>query len=245
MEASLPRYSLLTAFIVQTAIVFASNAGVFGGKTNPELAKKYKTLVTPATFAFSIWGLIYTTELVGCGLVFLQRHPPGALEEAAPFWIAANVAQTLWALAFSREWLLTSAALLFTITLMLVLALEEYRAWPLSLHAGWCTVATLLNVNLCLTKSDASVQLAAAFGTLYAAVVAALLALTLRGDAFFAAAIAWACFAIFKELPANNAIPDLDMMTRRALRLTSAVAAAAITHLSLSALLYARFVEPF
>merc|ERR1711998_602600 len=44
-------------------VTFISVTGVFG-KTNSEVSALYQTLITPAGFTFSIWGLIFTAELL-------------------------------------------------------------------------------------------------------------------------------------------------------------------------------------
>ena len=55
-------------FSLQAFFVYAGNAGLFGGKSNAAMARDYPSLVTPASYAFSIWGLIYIWEAL---LVFL------------------------------------------------------------------------------------------------------------------------------------------------------------------------------
>jgi hypothetical protein len=46
------------------AVSYLSNTGVVDGHTMAELSARYPTLVTPAPYAFSIWGLIYLS-LIG------------------------------------------------------------------------------------------------------------------------------------------------------------------------------------
>jgi len=250
------------SFVAQTAVVQAANAKLLGGQSNVEVSKTYATLATPAGWAFAIWGVIYAWEAAGCAyLLFVVKDGDASLspslERAAPFVVAANVFQLLWAVVFTRARLNVAAVLLAGIAVSLLVAQERVRgcttaerrliAWPLNLHAGWVTVATLLSFNLCLVRAKISVsrELAAAFATVYAAVGAAVLAACLRGNVLYCAAIAWALLGIYAELPASKAAPGLGPDGRDALRLTAGVAAGLVAHLSVTALVYGLLVEPW
>ena len=50
------------AYVVNTFVTFISMTGIFG-LTNGEVSAKYQTIITPAGWAFSIWGIIFTGEL--------------------------------------------------------------------------------------------------------------------------------------------------------------------------------------
>ena len=71
----MPSLSNAAAFVVsfgiQTFLVFAGNSRFFGRlkegsgwRTNVEMSVLYTSFVTPANYAFGIWGIIYTFELV-------------------------------------------------------------------------------------------------------------------------------------------------------------------------------------
>ena len=60
----------VAAFGIQTLLVFAGNSRFFGllkegsgWRTNVEMSVLYASFVTPANWAFAIWGVIYTWEL--------------------------------------------------------------------------------------------------------------------------------------------------------------------------------------
>ena len=65
----------------------------------------WPTLLSPAGWAFAIWGLIYMGEMAGLAVVLLNTD--GSLERAGrasnAAWLAANCAQALWCAAF-RPW---------------------------------------------------------------------------------------------------------------------------------------------
>ena len=61
----------VASFGIQTLLVFAGNSRFFGflkegsgWRTNVEMSVLYTSLVTPANWAFAIWGIIYSLELV-------------------------------------------------------------------------------------------------------------------------------------------------------------------------------------
>ena len=59
------------SFCLQTLLVFAGNSRFFGRlkegsgwRTNVEMSVLYTSLVTPAGWAFAIWGIIYMLSLI-------------------------------------------------------------------------------------------------------------------------------------------------------------------------------------
>lgn len=214
----------------------------------------YHLPVSPAHCASTIL-LATRWELASCVHVYFSTQPTASLGFASNLFLCANLAQTFWSISFTYEQLELSCIFLFVIVACLIGAVEEMRgcssterllvALPLSLHAGWTTVAALLNVNLVLVKrmAMAATQLAAAFATVYAACFAGTLAITLRGNKLFVAAIAWALVAIYFELPANKAVPQLDPVARHALRMSCIAIAGLLIHLSLSAILFEFYFE--
>ncbi|MGZ5197565.1 MAG: tryptophan-rich sensory protein, partial [Kaistella sp.] len=47
------------ALVFTITFNYVSNTGIFNGKTIGNVSDQYHTLITPAGYAFSIWGLIY------------------------------------------------------------------------------------------------------------------------------------------------------------------------------------------
>mmetsp|Transcript_21490 Transcript_21490/g.62624 ORF Transcript_21490/g.62624 Transcript_21490/m.62624 type:complete len:314 (-) Transcript_21490:250-1191(-) len=183
------------AFLLNVALV--SFGGRFDSNVKDASSFPWATLVSPAGFAFAIWGIIYTGELVGvawCWLRAIDAEHAAALTTATPAWVAANVAQSMWCLAF-RPWALNrlwlSTLLLGTTAVCLLVSQMESAAaitpvdatywavvWPRSLHLGWTTAATLVNMNawigysklgpsLALAVALLSVSSAAVLGTTY------------------------------------------------------------------------------
>eukprot|EP00325_Prymnesiales_sp_UTEX-LB-985_P016403 CAMPEP_0174757076 /NCGR_PEP_ID=MMETSP1094-20130205/107080_1 /TAXON_ID=156173 /ORGANISM="Chrysochromulina brevifilum, Strain UTEX LB 985" /LENGTH=313 /DNA_ID=CAMNT_0015962991 /DNA_START=39 /DNA_END=980 /DNA_ORIENTATION=- len=171
----------LAAFALQTLSVFAFNSRLFGllkpGSgfyTNVEMAMSYTSLVTPARWAFAIWGIIYTWESVALTYLFLASDVPGW---NLRLWLLANAFQAIWAPLFSTERLAASTVALAGIAVSLVSLGASLRcasglaygliAAPIWLHAGWACAASIVNLNLTFAAfgTPAATQLAVAFAS--------------------------------------------------------------------------------
>ena len=207
------------AFAAQMLVVFAGNSRIFGllkpgsgWYTNVEMAERYSSLVTPARFAFAIWGIIYTWEMAAMAYLWLTAEAPHGW--SIKLWCAANIAQALWAPLFALERLGLSAIALSCIAISLILLGSSLRgatgfdywllAAPVWLHAGWTSAASIVNLNLVLAAhgTSAAAQLAAAFASSFAAFYIGL-AVVASGHVAawpFASALLWALYAIRSEL---------------------------------------------
>ena len=242
----------LAAFAIN--VVSVAIPGRFDSDVTPDrMDFPWPTLFAPAGFAFAIWGVIYLGELVG--LAALVRSAAIA-ERAAPAsraWLCANAAQALWCASF-RPWALdrlwlsalclsATAWCLLLSQLQLVHALRQTQAslgWsllvaPRSLHCGWTTAATLVNVNAWMgsTAPGPPVALATAMLSIVAGVGLADL-YTRLGVPMAAAAIAWALFAVGCGEPTGADALALGQPALEGLAL-SAGGAAALSFLLLSA----------
>ncbi|MGI4742963.1 MAG: hypothetical protein ACRYG7_48045 [Janthinobacterium lividum] len=130
-----------------------------GALSNGDMSARHPTLLTPAGYAFSIWGVIFS-GLVAYTVWQLrpeawQTPLPGRL---TPVLTLAVLATTGWTLAFSYGQIGLSLAVMLTIMGLLTRAYARARplvlsgaapAWPtwfLSLYLGWIMLATVLNV---------------------------------------------------------------------------------------------------
>lgn len=151
-----------------------SNTGTFGGQTNGDVSAKYPTLITPAGYAFSIWGLIFLGLLIFAVYQALPAQATNRRFRAAGPWIILNaVCNAVWSPIFNQEWIgvaLLVILLMFFSLLMVVEKLEinprldipdsasTQETWlariPFLLYFGWLTVATILNIAVYLKASN-------------------------------------------------------------------------------------------
>jgi hypothetical protein len=223
---------VLGAFAINVIVTYVSMTGAYGC-TNKGISDKYYTLISPPGWAFAIWGLIFISEGIACIYAAVpQLSKTSSLVVDNTFllcWGLACVAQCAWSVAICHS-IGTAAALLFLIWLALA-ALQQTslgklaalgtaatpatQVWlyvllvaPFSLHLGWVTAASVLNINLFAVASEASAE------TQVFIAIASLLWVTIMGwtigvtglswsrsvpDVAMAAGVIWALFAISKH----------------------------------------------
>ena len=163
---------------------YLSNAGFFGGKTNADISNKYHTLVTPAGYAFAIWGLIFLGLLAFAVYQALPAQRTNPRFRAIGWWVVLNAfCNAIWSPLFNNERI--GLALMIILVMLASLAvieqnllarphtpilpvdpdatLPEWAAspvetWlariPFSIYFGWLTVATIVNVAVYLKATD-------------------------------------------------------------------------------------------
>jgi hypothetical protein len=141
--------------------------------------KQGRSLIAPAGWAFAIWGPIYLGEAIFCTSLLLRSCD--ALTVALPAitapFVAANLVQSLWCASFRPSYMsinstwrkYVSVAMLggTAYSLSLVHTAAAASSWyflPLTLHYGWTTAATLVNLNGSLAMSDCSDRILIAVG---------------------------------------------------------------------------------
>lgn len=172
-------------------------------------------LVTPANYAFAIWGVIYL-GLIAFGIYQVapaQRDNVRLQKVRSPI-IAASLIQILWVFAFEGRQFWLSVVLMAGILLSLISAFLQSRKdrdrvsraekWliqiPISVYFGWITVATVVNIASALYNSgwDGGGISPAIWTVIVSAISAAIAAtITLQyRDIAFPAVIVWALVAI-------------------------------------------------
>mmetsp|Transcript_8061 Transcript_8061/g.21832 ORF Transcript_8061/g.21832 Transcript_8061/m.21832 type:complete len:299 (-) Transcript_8061:66-962(-) len=225
-------YANLAAYVLNSVITYTSLTGIFG-ETNADLSKKYQTLVTPAGWAFAIWGPIFIWEGVfAVGQMLPRFRGSEVVRRASPWWWGACLCQCAWTLAFAQEVIPLALLLMFGILACLVgivgstdgllLTWAEYlclRA-PFCLHLGWiiCASAVNANVQFDAAKADASELLAVAVLSFVAIVAAnvALVTTATNPDAITSLVAAWAFAAVSSELADGELLRSKDRHNWRA-----------------------------
>jgi TspO/MBR family len=121
--------------------------------------------VTPANYAFAIWGLIYL-GLIAFAIYQMQptqRHNPRL--QRSGYWLAfACVSQCVWIYLFLDRLFLASIVAMFGILLSLICTYQSLgigqqnvprqERWfihiPISIYLGWITVASVVNIAIAL-----------------------------------------------------------------------------------------------
>lgn len=212
-------YAILNFLSIVGIIIwnYYINAVGINGNTVGSLSDEYANLFTPASYAFSIWGLIFLGLIVlgiyQLFIAFSENENSEVITKMGPWLIIANLANASWLWMWLNEMTALSVGCMLIILsslLMLVVKLDmenivvptAIRRWiwlPIALYAGWITVATIANVSAYLAKTNWTggwTESGWAATMIIVAVLVNLLVLSTRRIATFAGVGVWALVAI-------------------------------------------------
>ncbi|MFB9860122.1 tryptophan-rich sensory protein [Salinicoccus siamensis] len=127
------------------------------------VANDNQTIIQPAGYAFSIWGVIYILMLIWLIRLFFEKSWEDSVVRKLKFWPIANfLLNGLWIVVFTQQLLIASVlvigAVLFTLARMHVLLTEKGYHWfdrlPISVYYSWVTIATVVNIFTLIVSSD-------------------------------------------------------------------------------------------
>jgi hypothetical protein len=143
--------------------------GQAGKPSIGEISAKYENLLTPAGYAFAIWGLIYIALLVfaiyQAGDLFNKNLKRDFILDIGWWFVIANLANAGWVWAFTADQIGLSVLIMLVIffallKIVLNMNMERWDApnpiifyiwWPFSLYFGWINVALIINLSAYLT----------------------------------------------------------------------------------------------
>lgn len=216
---SKPGLAIATIFAVIGTFVANSLSNFFplGGQNVGEIAntRLAGVLITPANYAFIIWGVIYV-GLIAYSVYQLQptQQKNPELWRSNKLLIVACIAQIIWIFCFTLKLFALSILPMLVILLSLLVIyinlgfdkarLSWQQRWfvrvPFSIYTAWISVATIVNVASALYASGwnglgLSDALWTAIILMVGGLVAGYMALTYR-DVPFVLVFAWAYAAI-------------------------------------------------
>ncbi len=155
--------AILAAFFTNVLANIAPINGLTIGEISNNLFED--VLITPASYAFAIWGVIYL-GLISLGVyqVLPQNRNNSYLQKMGYYLVISSLAQILWVFLFlSRFFVLSTVAMLAILIPLILLylnldialiSLSKKQKWfvnfPISVYLGWITVATIVNFALAL-----------------------------------------------------------------------------------------------
>jgi hypothetical protein len=216
------RWITALAIVGNIGLNYYSNTHPFAGQTMGMVSAKYPTLLTPAGYAFSIWGLIFLALTVYAVWQLLPAQQKLSLPDAVarPLTLA-SVATGAWVVLFAYEMILPSVGVMLVILGSLIVTYGRARrrifagaapalaGVPFSLYLGWISVASAINITIGLrqlgwqTADGASVTLTLAL--ILVVVALGLIISRAFRDMVFPLVVAWALVAIWvvrlREVP--------------------------------------------
>jgi hypothetical protein len=211
----LVNFTNLISYILNFAVTYGVNAS---GKfpSNGELSLKYQTLVTPSGYAFAIWGIIFTSQLIWTCVQLLPKYRAKVevIHGVAYYYVWACAAQCAWTVVFTMEHITFSLIAMVSILIPLLIILtrtsqissESIVAYwllkfPFEIHVGWIMAATLVNCNVLLVAQDVptTAQIASAWVSLAMLATTAMYYI-IKTKWVVPTVLAWASYAIKVEL---------------------------------------------
>lgn len=207
----------LSAILAGFGINVLANVAPINGLSIGAISNTFfkEVLITPANYAFAIWGVIYLgliTFGVYQALPAQQQNPN--LRRMGFLLVVASLAQIAWVFLFQYRLFALSLVAMIGILLPLIgvyLRLEigkrrvsSKEKWfvhiPLSIYLAWISVATIVNVALTLYSLawsgwGISPQVWSASALIAGAAIAATVSI-MRSDIAFTLVIVWAFVAI-------------------------------------------------
>jgi len=223
------KWSNIVAFVF-TVIVnsLAGSTKLIGGVTTAQISDANPTLITPAGYVFSIWGIIYI--LLGVFVVFQALSSQKGKEYTKKIgwlFVLSSIINIAWLFLWQYNFLSLSVVLIFLLLITLIFIytrlgigktqakLSEKLATqlPFSVYLGWITIASIANVSVTLVSIgwDGFGIGTETWATLIVIVALAitLLVLATRRDLGYGLVIVWALIGIAVKQSGNQNILTL------------------------------------
>ncbi|RPA56962.1 tryptophan-rich sensory protein [Aerococcus agrisoli] len=219
---------LLFTFFVN----FLGGSGRINGMSQAAVSDKYHTLITPAGYTFSIWGVIYSLLLVwtvNMALHSKKKEYEKIIEAITPFYWLSLITNMIWIVTFSYEWVGISTTFIFIYLLALIACLNSissiahpgrtFSGVTFGLHTGWLLIASVVNVAAFLVQINwsgfgISDTIWAGIVIIVSIVIASYVSNKMR-NAVLPLPIAWAFFGIHGALimsGGNNGLQILAIL---------------------------------
>jgi hypothetical protein len=165
-------YSIINALVLIIVIWwnYYTNTGNIEGKTVGELSAVLDNYFTPAGYAFAIWGIIYLALVAQAiylvWVAFRKETDSDFISQMGPYLIMTNCLNAAWLWFWLTENTGLSVVVMLAMLFALVILILNLRMnlpsqrksgnWlvrvPISIYAGWITVATVANISAYLAK---------------------------------------------------------------------------------------------
>ena len=218
------RFLLLLCALAMPVVSWFSQKGAFG-PDNGSISDRYPTLLVAAGYAFAVWGLIFLLDVV-FGIWQARQRSNATLARVRPAAATGFALTAAWMPIFSQQvfwlallviWSSLSCLLYCAIVLSRDLSPRPGQvvwAWlPLSLHAGWLSLAAFLNtaqVIVAYRLLPAERMLSWSLGLLAAAALLLLANHHMRGNIAYALVALWGLAAVHVE-QSRLALPGGDV----------------------------------
>jgi benzodiazapine receptor len=159
------RWLNVTALFTVLLYNWLANARPLNDMTTGEISALFPVQITPAPYAFSIWGMIYVLLI---GFVVVQFMPSKRNQEevkrVGPWFVVSCLFNVSWIVLWHYLYTGPSVVVMIGLLLSLIYIYSSTRldGWssdnvirwlvqvPFSMYLGWITVATIVNISAAL-----------------------------------------------------------------------------------------------
>jgi benzodiazapine receptor len=192
----------------------ATSLPLFGRDTG-EISDLFPTAITPAGYAFSIWGIIYTLLI---GFIIVQASPSAnrypEIDRIGYWFMISSVLNIAWLVLWHALWITSTVIVMIALLISLMIIYRRTRPWDektpfairlwvsgaFSVYLGWISVATIVNISVMLFNLGwDGWGIPPEIWAMGLLVIAGLLALTIGlmyRDFAYGLVIAWASLAV-------------------------------------------------
>jgi benzodiazapine receptor len=232
-SSSILRYANILFFALTVVVnSLAGSTTIIGGKNTAQVSDANLTLITPAGYVFSIWGIIYI--LLGVFVVYQalpKQQGKDYQKKIGWLFVLSSLVNVVWLFLWQFEYLPLSVVLMFLLLASLILiyvrlgvgkskvTMSEKLAihLPFSVYLGWITVASIANVAATLVSLNwddfgISPEIWATLVVAVALIITILMLIT-RKDVAYSLVIIWALVGIGVKQSGNQTIVLLTEVT--------------------------------
>ena len=224
-EPALFRAANVVAFVLVVVVNILANLLPLNGRTTASVSDSYPTLIAPAGYVFSIWGIIYALLLVFTVFQALpsQKDKP-FLRQIGYFFLLSSLANTVWLFMWHYGQIVLSILPMFVLLVSLILIYVRLQIGrssvtmseklsvhvPFSVYLGWITVAPIANVAAAAVSLDLNgLGLGEVTWTVLVIVIALIITLGVivtRRDIAYSLVLVWALVGIVVKQSDNQSI---------------------------------------
>lgn len=150
MRKDFLKYGNLVAFIAVVVFNILATVGILGGVSTRDVSYMYKSLLTPADYAFSIWSVIYVLLAI---TVYRQIKREDIRDRMGYWFIISCILNVAWIFAWQFRQIALSFILIFVLLIDLIMLMRAVKDSDMlsniavGLYTGWINVAMLANLG--------------------------------------------------------------------------------------------------
>ncbi len=149
----------LLFYIIVAIVNFMGAKGIINNMSQKAVSASFPTMITPAGYAFAIWGVIYVIMFASLMVLLFKSEDDYnskiIRQTSVLFWIS-SILNVFWTVAFSYKLIWLAMILIVSLFLVLLTILKklfqietETRGLfdiAIGLYAGWLFVASVVNI---------------------------------------------------------------------------------------------------